>query len=167
MAHKHHLVPRYLGGPNNPDNLVELTVVQHAMYHYCNWRLWGNDEDRIAWKCLAGIITCEQAVREANALGGRNCHKNNPDHLKYLNREGNYHDKMWRGTPLERREEIAQKIQRAKGTQITCFCEISGETHNFPSLKSARKFYSFGMTTMRKLSQGVIKTHKGVSVIRD
>lgn len=63
-THKHHIVPRYMGGTNAKENLVEVSVTQHAMYHFCNYQLWGNEEDRIAWRGLSGIISREQVVYE-------------------------------------------------------------------------------------------------------
>jgi hypothetical protein len=39
-THKHHIIPRYMGGPDTPENLVEVTVTQHAMFHFCNYQLW-------------------------------------------------------------------------------------------------------------------------------
>jgi hypothetical protein len=35
------------------------------MYHFCNYQLWGNEEDRIAWRGLSGIISREQVVYES------------------------------------------------------------------------------------------------------
>jgi hypothetical protein len=70
-THKHHIIPRYMGGTNEPENLVEVTVTQHAMFHFCNYQLWGNAEDRIAWRALSGQITADEAALEAMALGGR------------------------------------------------------------------------------------------------
>jgi hypothetical protein len=31
-THKHHIIPKYMGGPDTPENLVEVTVTQHAMF---------------------------------------------------------------------------------------------------------------------------------------
>jgi hypothetical protein len=70
-AHKHHIVPRYMGGSDTPENLVEVTVTQHAMFHFCNYQLWGNEEDRIAWRALSGQITPDEIALEAIVLGGR------------------------------------------------------------------------------------------------
>lgn len=165
MKNKHHIIPKYMGGDDSSENLVEVTLTQHAMFHYCNWRLWGNKEDEIAWKGLSGQLSIEDIILESRKLGGRNCHKNNPNHIKYLNREGNYHKKMWRGTPIERREEISKKIQKSKGTQISCSDNKTGEVKTFPSLKSARSYYQFGMTTIRKLYSGELSSYKGVSII--
>jgi hypothetical protein len=71
MKHKHHLIPKYLGGSDEPHNLVEVTPTQHAMFHYCNWQLWGNDEDKIAWKALAGYSSKEQVIEQVLSLAGK------------------------------------------------------------------------------------------------
>jgi len=70
-THKHHIIPKYMGGSDEPENLVEVTVTQHAMFHYCNYQLWGNEEDSIAWRCLSGQITIDEAKLEAIALGSK------------------------------------------------------------------------------------------------
>jgi hypothetical protein len=70
-THKHHIIPRYMGGPDTPENLVEVTVTQHAMFHFCNYQLWGNEEDKIAWRGLSGLITADEAALEAMALGAK------------------------------------------------------------------------------------------------
>lgn len=70
-THKHHIVPRYMGGTDTAENLVEITVTQHAMYHFCNYQLWGKDEDKIAWKMLGGQISAGEAYLEARKLGGK------------------------------------------------------------------------------------------------
>lgn len=70
-THKHHIVPRYMGGTDIAENLVEVTVTQHAMYHFCNYQLCGNEEDKIAWRMLGKQITLDEAKLEAVKLGGR------------------------------------------------------------------------------------------------
>jgi len=71
MKHKHHLIPKYLGGSNDPQNLVEVSTTQHAMFHYCNWCLWGNEEDKIAWKALAGYSKKEEIIHQVISLAGK------------------------------------------------------------------------------------------------
>jgi len=89
VTHKHHILPRHAGGTNDPDNIIVLTVTQHAMYHFANWQLWGRVEDKIAWRGLSGIISHEDAVRETNSLGGRKGGslggKNQPREVKVSN----------------------------------------------------------------------------------
>jgi len=71
IKHKHHITPRHMGGSNDKENLIEVTVERHAMFHYCNWKLWGKEEDRIAWKSLSGQITLSEAKYEAVKLGAK------------------------------------------------------------------------------------------------
>lgn len=69
--HKHHIIPRYEGGSDFSENIVELTVTQHAMWHYAEWRRKGNWQDLTAWKMLSGE-TDEGRLAMRKALGGRN-----------------------------------------------------------------------------------------------
>jgi hypothetical protein len=71
MKHKHHLTPKYLGGSNELQNLVEVSPIRHAMFHYCNWRLWGNTEDKIAWRALAGYSKKEEIIHQVISLAGK------------------------------------------------------------------------------------------------
>ena len=68
-THKHHLVPKYMGGSDEPENLVEVTVTQHVMFHFCNYQLWGNGEDFIAWRAISGQIDVDEIKREVQLLG--------------------------------------------------------------------------------------------------
>jgi hypothetical protein len=69
MTHKHHIIPKYKGGTDDSSNLVEVTVTRHAMFHYCNWRLWGEKYDWLAWRGLTGEIGKEELVRQARIEG--------------------------------------------------------------------------------------------------
>jgi hypothetical protein len=63
MKHKHHIVPRHMGGSDNPSNLVELTVEEHAEAHRKLWEQYSNIKDYCAWKGLEGTIGKEEIVR--------------------------------------------------------------------------------------------------------
>ena len=71
MTHKHHIIPKHRGGTDDLSNLVEVNVTQHAMFHYCNWRLWGDKYDWLAWRGLTGEIGKEEIVRQARLEGSR------------------------------------------------------------------------------------------------
>ncbi len=51
-----------MGGTDEPTNLVEVTVTQHAMFHFCNYQLWGNEEDKLAWRGLSGQVGKEEIL---------------------------------------------------------------------------------------------------------
>jgi hypothetical protein len=71
MRHTHHIRPKHQGGSDDPSNLISLTIVQHAMWHFADWQLTKTTENFIAWRGLAGKITKEQAIFEAQSLGGK------------------------------------------------------------------------------------------------
>lgn len=66
MAHLHHIVPRHMGGTDDPSNLIELSVEEHAEAHRILFEQYGKREDEIAWKALAKIIGHEDAIKMAH-----------------------------------------------------------------------------------------------------
>ena len=60
MKHKHHIIPKHMGGSDEPDNLIELTVEEHAQAHFKLWEKFGFIEDKIAWDCLSGRKLSEE-----------------------------------------------------------------------------------------------------------
>lgn len=50
--HRHHVIPRHLGGSNNPDNLVLLHPYDHAIAHFVRWKMFGTDGDAWAFNRL-------------------------------------------------------------------------------------------------------------------
>ena len=69
LKHIHHIVPKYLGGTDDPGNLVELTVEEHAEAHRLLFEQHGNWQDRIAWLALSGRIGQEEILRMKQGLG--------------------------------------------------------------------------------------------------
>lgn len=60
MKHKHHIIPKHMGGSDEPDNLIELTIEEHAQAHFELWEKFGFIEDKIAWECLSGRKLSEE-----------------------------------------------------------------------------------------------------------
>ena len=69
---KHHIIPRYMGGNNSNQNLVHLSFRDHILAHYILWRIYGNVEDKIAYKMMNGqteegrILKQELAIKRSN-----------------------------------------------------------------------------------------------------
>jgi hypothetical protein len=64
-THLHHIIPKHMGGTDDPSNLVELTVEEHAEAHRKLYEEHGSAYDFVAWKALSGQITSDEARRLA------------------------------------------------------------------------------------------------------
>lgn len=47
--HNHHIIPRYKGGTDAPDNLVLLHPIDHAIAHLVRFKIFGNPADGWAY----------------------------------------------------------------------------------------------------------------------
>lgn len=63
MLHRHHIIPKYRGGTDDPLNVIELTIERHAHWHLVMFKLYGRWQDRVAWLSLSNQITIEEATR--------------------------------------------------------------------------------------------------------
>ena len=62
--HKHHIIPRHAGGTDNPENIVELTIEEHAEAHRKLYEEHGRWQDELAWKGLSGQIGKDELIQE-------------------------------------------------------------------------------------------------------
>lgn len=69
--HKHHIIPKHMGGSDEPSNLILLTVEEHAEAHRLLFEKYGFKEDELAWKGLLGLIDKEEMARELCSLNGK------------------------------------------------------------------------------------------------
>ena len=60
--HRHHIIPRHAGGDDSPDNIIEVTVEEHAELHLSLYLKYGRWQDWAAYHGLAGIIDREDVV---------------------------------------------------------------------------------------------------------
>jgi hypothetical protein len=61
MRHKHHIVPKHMGGTDDSSNLIELTIEDHAEAHRILYEQHGKWQDELAWKTLSGQVTQSEA----------------------------------------------------------------------------------------------------------
>lgn len=47
--HNHHIIPRYKGGDDSPENLVLLHPIDHAIAHLVRFKIYGNPADGWAY----------------------------------------------------------------------------------------------------------------------
>lgn len=58
-----------MGGTDDPNNLIELSIIDHAAAHKKLYEEYGKWEDFLAWQGLLGIIPSKEMHSEATKLG--------------------------------------------------------------------------------------------------
>lgn len=71
IYHKHHIVPKHAGGTDDPSNLVELTIQEHAEAHRKLYEKYGRWQDKLAWYGLAGMIGRDEVIKKIQQENGR------------------------------------------------------------------------------------------------
>ena len=61
--HKHHILPKHMGGTNDPSNIIKVNVPLHAFLHKLLWEEHGKLEDKVAYLTLMGLIDKVEAHR--------------------------------------------------------------------------------------------------------
>jgi hypothetical protein len=71
MKHMHHIIPRHIGGSNDPSNLIELTPDEHAEAHRKLYEEHGRWQDKLAWIGLAKLASKEEHIRMLLSAAGK------------------------------------------------------------------------------------------------
>lgn len=107
MKHKHHIIPKHLGGSDEESNLVELTIEEHAEAHKKLYEKYGRWEDKLAWQGLAGLVTKEELVREMLSESGKkgatkgNANRKGMKYRPYTRSKGSTQGLKWYHNPSD------------------------------------------------------------------
>lgn len=58
--HRHHIIPRHMGGSDDESNFTYLTVKEHIIAHFLLWKIHKNINDLRSMKMLGAELTLEQ-----------------------------------------------------------------------------------------------------------
>jgi hypothetical protein len=119
IYHKHHIIPKHMGGTNEPSNIIEVTVEEHANLHKNLWETHNHWEDYVAWKGLSGQITQDEARRLRVSLMNKQKIEDGTHHLL----DGN----IQRNAALNR---IKNGTHNDKDFHIQVSCPHCGKTGN-------------------------------------
>ncbi len=91
--HIHHIVPRHAGGTNDPENLVRVTIEEHAELHFARYLQYGELGDWLAAFSLSGQISNSEAAhlarmdwisKNASRMGAVGGKARCPEHVKVI-----------------------------------------------------------------------------------
>jgi hypothetical protein len=114
MKHKHHIIPKHMGGTDDATNIVELTIDEHAEAHRILYELHGKIGDKVAWMGLAKMAPMKELIVELQRetkLGKNNPMFGKPSPNKGIKRPGIGGRK--KGTKWSEKERETQMLKRS------------------------------------------------------
>ena len=164
-THKHHIVPRHVGGTNDPSNLIELSIIDHAEAHKLLYEQHGRWQDYVAWQGLAMMVDKEELIRliQSNASKDRLLKYGNP--FTGIQTKHNFAvDEHWRSncavlanTPeaIIKKKATWEKTGRGKAEKNsqfgTCWVTHSELGNKKIKQEELESFISLGYTKGRKM----------------
>lgn len=131
--HKHHIIPRHLGGTDDPDNLVEVSIEEHAEIHRCLWIYGGRWQDEVAYKGLSRMISRKEAIWLAQSRANK-------------------------GVPKSRAQVEKQTISRSRWWEVT---SPQGDVSVIKNLTQFCRDHNLDQGTMSAVAQGKHNYHCG------
>jgi len=141
IYHRHHIIPRHAGGTDDPSNIVELTIEEHAEAHRKLYEEHGRWQDRIAWLGLAGLVGRDELLLEVARETGKKL-RGRPKSKEHRAKIGASRKGKKTG-PLS--EEHKAKISASNKGKV-----ISEETRE--KIRAANKGQIFSEETRKKMS---------------
>ena len=69
-THTHHIIPKHMGGTDDPSNLVELPIEEHAEAHRKLYEKYGKWEDKLAYESLLKLKPRHEITKEIQRQTG-------------------------------------------------------------------------------------------------
>jgi len=151
MKHIHHIIPKHSGGSNDPSNLIELTVEEHANAHRLLFEQYGKKEDYIAWKMLLGKSEECEIERIELAKKGFQKFKNSEKYDEHKQKISKSLTGRTQSTKTKEKKSKSLKKAHAEGRHPNPFKNLS---------KSIRSELYYKTNANKKLSDGRKKSKK-------
>lgn len=115
--HKHHIIPRHMGGSDDPTNLIEVSVEEHAELHLSLYLEHGKTEDWVASQCLSGQMKHYDATIQIIKESAREtCRKRNAENNPMWNPDAVAKSragcKKWWDENPDKKLEVAERMRK-------------------------------------------------------
>ena len=71
LTHKHHIIPRHMGGSDESSNIVVLSIEEHAEEHRKLWSQYGKWQDYLAYCALSKQVSVAEITHLKRVLANR------------------------------------------------------------------------------------------------
>lgn len=107
--HCHHIIPKHMGGTNDPKNLKYVTIEEHALEHLKLYEKYGKREDLVAYYLLSG--NAKAGGIELSRLGGLKGGKKNrkTGHIQRISKALTHEQRVERG---RKGAEVCRELQK-------------------------------------------------------
>ena len=171
MKHKHHIIPRHVGGTDDPSNIIELTVAEHAKAHRVLYEKYGRWQDKYAYMGLSGMIGKEEIIqaiyknRKSGMLG-----KKQSELQKMRSSMANKGKKLTEEhkakiDPTGRKQPESQKIKVAEAlSKDHIITDPQGNEFLITNLNKFCRENVLDQGNLTRVAQGKAKHHKGYKI---
>ena len=125
IYHKHHIIPRHVGGTNDPSNLIKLTIEEHAEAHRILYENHGRWQDYVAWQTLSKQITCAEAIKMAQSLSNKG--ERNPMYGMFGEKNPNYGNKGEKNPLYGKKQPKEWNIKKRKALLGRSLIDLHGK----------------------------------------
>lgn len=125
-----------MGGTDDPSNLAELTIEEHALAHYDLWKKYQKREDYLAYMGLSKLISKQDIIKELCSRKGNK----NPNYGKKGKDNPNFGKKRTDG----QKNKISNSLKK--------YCKNRSESHKEKLKKSL-----YNAETNEKRVRGIAK----------
>lgn len=153
--HKHHIIPKHAGGTDDSNNLVELSIDEHAEAHRILYEQHGRWQDRVAWLSLSGIMKDEERIYEILKNSNPGGYKHTEEAKKKLSikRMGELNPMYGKPSPIKGKKRPGVG-GRKKGTKWSV-----EERKKQEKIRSQPGYYNFNKNPTRR--KKISDWHKG------
>ncbi len=179
MKHKHHKIKFKDGKRIRTDEIVTLTLEEHAKEHKRLYKLGGHWKDKAAYEGLSGQIPKKDVIAKVLSENGKeNVHNLHTPEIKEKARRRTKEVNTGRVFTDEHKEKIRQKRlgqkqpQSQKDTVREALSKdwiIITPTNNQFQVRNLQKFArenNLDQGNLHKVSTGILKQHKGYRCIK-
>lgn len=147
--HKHHIIPKHMGGTDDPSNLIELTIEEHAEAHRLLYEQHGHWQDKVAWSGLSKLTNAHYLMLSEKMIGKNNPMYGKPAPNRGVKRPGVGGRK--KGTKWSKEERAKQREIRSKSGHYDYLKDpvrakkISDTKKGSKGTTTGRKWYTNGI----------------------